>query len=210
MKLYSMAGTCALSVHVVLEWIGAPYTVEVMARGDNRRPAYLAINPAGQVPALALDDGRVLTEAAAILPYLAESFPQAGLGGGDTPIGRYALAQLLSYLTGEVHTAFKPYFTPQRFLDDEAQFPVLRAHAFVVLAPMLASLEARLGEADFILDGRRSVADAYFYVLLRWVEEAPDGLSPYPRLSRFRARMEADAGVARALAAEGLRPVGPT
>ena len=58
MKLYSMAGTCALSVHIVLEWIGAPYEVEVMARGDNHADAYLAINPSGQVPALQLDDGR--------------------------------------------------------------------------------------------------------------------------------------------------------
>jgi glutathione S-transferase len=149
----------------------------------------------------------VLTEAAAILPFLADSFPDAGLGAGETPIARYALAQLLSYLTGEVHVAFKPYFTPQRFLDDAAQFPALKAHAFTVLAPMLQTLEARLGDADFILHGRRSVADAYLYVLLRWTQEAPQGLSPYPGLLRFRARLEADAGVAHALAAQHMSPL---
>ena len=42
MKLYSMSGTCAVSVHIVLEWIGEPFTVEVMAHGDNRADAFLA------------------------------------------------------------------------------------------------------------------------------------------------------------------------
>ena len=208
MKLYSIPGTCALSVHIALEWIGAPFTVDVMAHGDNRTPAYLALNPSGQVPALALGGGPVLTEAAAILFYLADAFPEAGLGGGETPIARYGLIQLLSYLTGEVHVAFKPYFTPQRFLDDEAQFPELRAHAFTVLAPMLRALEARLGGGAFILEDRRSVADAYLYVLLRWAQEAPGGLSSYPGLLRFRACMERDPGVGRALAGEGMSAVG--
>ncbi len=208
MKLFSMPGTCALSVHIVLEWIGVPFEVEVMNRGDNRLPAYLAINPAGQVPALQLDDGTVLTEAAAILPYLGERYPEAGLGSDGTALGRYRLAQLLSFLTGEVHVAFKPFFMPQRFLDDEAQFAALKANAFVTLAPLLAMLEARLGADSFILDDRRSVADAYLYILLRWVDNAPDGLSPYPALGRFRARMETDPAVARALARQNMLPVG--
>lgn len=207
MKLYSMSGTCALSVHIALEWIGAPYAVDVMTRGDNRRADYLAINPSGQVPALLLADGAVLTEAAAILTYLAESFPRAGIGGEETPQGRYRLAQLLSYLTSEVHVAFKPYFTPQRFLDDPQQHPALQSQAFVVLAPMLQALETRLGDADFILDGRRSVADAYLYVLLRWAEEAPGGISRYSSLSRFRIRMETDQAVRRALQGQGMLPL---
>ena len=162
------------------------------------------------MPALLLDDGAVLTEAAAILTYLAEAFPRAALGGEETPEGRYRLAQLLSYLTSEVHVAFKPYFTPQRFLDDPEQFPALRARAFVVLAPMLQALEARLGEAQFMLDDRRSVADAYLYVLLRWAEEAPGGLGGYPGLSRFRTRMEADGAVRCALQGQGMLPLSPT
>ena len=208
MKLFSMPGTCALSVHIVLEWTGVPFEVEVMNHGDNRLPAYLAVNPAGQVPALQLDDGTVLTEAAAILPFLAERYPQARLGSDDSALGRYRLAQLLSFLTGEVHVAFKPFFMPQRFLADEAQFAALKANAFVVLAPLLATLETRLGADSFILDNRRSVADAYLYILLRWVENAPDGVSPYPALSRFRARMETDPSIVRALAQQGMLPVG--
>jgi glutathione S-transferase len=209
MKLFTMPGTCALSVHIVLEWIGAPYDIEVMTRGANTSAAYLAVNPSGQVPALQLNEGRVLTEAAAILTYLSDVTPEANLGnGGSDPITRYELAQLLSYLTGEVHVAFKPYFSPQRFLSDETQFKALQTQAFAVLTPMLDVLEKRLGNANFILNDRRSVADPYLYVLLRWVDNARTGIAPFPALARFRGAMEADAGVQRALRLQGMGTVG--
>lgn len=207
MKLFSMPGTCALSVHIVLEWIGAPHEVEVMARGANRTEAYLRINPQGQVPALKLSDGRVLTEALAILTYLADVYPEAELGGGADPFARYELAQLLSYLTGEVHVAFKPFFQPQRFLEDEAQFPALRSRAFVALAPMLETLEERISGRRYVLNDRRSVADPYLYVLLRWVENAPGDLDRHPELKRFRSQMEADPKVRAALEKQGMEPV---
>ena len=96
---------------------------------------------------------------------------------------------------------------PQRFLDDEAQFGALKAHCFVVVGPLLAILEARLGSETFILEGRRSVADAYLYILLRWVENAPGGLSLYSALSKFHTRMEADPAVTRALAKQKMLPI---
>jgi glutathione S-transferase len=209
MKLFTMPGTCALSVHIVLEWIGQPYDIEVMARGSNTSVGYLAINPSGQVPALQLDNGQVLTEAAAILTYLSDVTPEANLGNGSPdPFARYELAQLLSYLTGEVHVAFKPYFSPQRFLNDETQFKSLQAQAFAVLTPMLDRLDKQLGNDEFILNGRRSVADPYLYVLLRWVDNAPYGIAPFPALARFRGSMEADLGVQRGLRLQGMSTVG--
>lgn len=209
MKLFTIPGTCALAVHIVLEWIGQPYNLEVMPRGANTSADYLAINPSGQVPALQLDDGRVLTEAAAILTYLSDVNPGADLGNGSPdPFARYELAQLLSYLTGEVHVAFKPYFSPQRFLNDETQFKSLQAQAVVVLTPLLDRLNKQLGNGDFILNGQRSVADPYLYVLLRWVDNAPHGIAPFPGLARFRGATEADAGVQRALRLQGMSTVG--
>ncbi|MEQ7874927.1 glutathione S-transferase N-terminal domain-containing protein [Sphingomonas sp. ASV193] len=207
MKLFSIPGTCALSVHVVLEWIGRPYEVEVMERGANRSDAYLAVNPSGQVPALLLDDGRVLTEAAAILPYLAATAPEAGLGGSTDPFGRYELANLLSYLTGEVHVAFKPFFQPQRFLTDETRHQALGEQAFVTLRPMLERLEGMIQGRRFMA-GKRSVADPYLYVLLRWVDNAPYGMAPFPSLARYRQAMEEDAGVKHALHVQGMSLVG--
>ncbi|MDB5641110.1 MAG: glutathione S-transferase [Hyphomicrobiales bacterium] len=209
MKLFTIPGTCALSVHIVLEWIGTPYELDVMARGDNTSAAYLAINPSGQVPALGLEDGKVLTEAAAILTYLADLYPEADLANGSSDsYARYELIQLLSILTGEVHVAFKPFFAPQRFLGDEAQFLHLKDQAFETLKPLLARLDERLGAARWILNDRRSVADAYLYVLLRWVDYAPYGIKAFPDLARFRLLMEDDPAVQAALRAQGMNPVG--
>lgn len=207
MKLYSIAGTCAVSLAIVLEWIGTPYELDVMARGDNRAPAYLAINASGEVPALMLDDGQILTEAAAILPFLAACFPLAELDLGDDTVARARLAQTISYLTSEVHVAFKPHIMPQRFLDDPRLFHALRAQAWVTLAPMLARLDNLLVDRPFLIADHRTVADAYLYVMLRWVDEGPGGIAPYPALADFRARLESDAGVRRALAAHSMAPI---
>ena len=207
MKLYSMAGTCAVSIAIVLEWIGTPYELVVMARGENRAPAYLVINASGEVPALMLEDGQILTEAAAILPFLAACYPLTELDLGDDMVARATLAQTMSYLTSEVHVAFKPHFMPQRFLDDPQQFNALRAQAWVTLTPMLATLDRLLADRPFVIANHRTVADAYLYVILRWVDEGPAGIAPYPALAWFRERLESDAGVRRALAAHGMAPV---
>ena len=209
MKLFSITGTCAVSVAVVLHWIGEPFELALMNPGQNRTPDYLAVNPSGQVPALQLDDGRVLTEAAAILPFLASAYPDARLGCGSHPDQMFRLARMMSYLTSELHVAFKPHFTPQHFLDDPDQFPALRTRAWVILGPMLEALDATLAKQTFLLGDRRTVADAYLYVILRWVNEGPSGIEPYPALARYRAEAERDLGVRQALADHNMPVLGP-
>ena len=87
MKLYYSPGACSLSDHIVLEWIGQPYEARAPVARAAADPEYLAINPAGAVPAFE-DDGWVLTQNAAILNYLADRFPEAGLGGDGSLRGR--------------------------------------------------------------------------------------------------------------------------
>ena len=204
MKLYSMTGTCALSVHIALEWAGAPYELVMMPHGDNRKPEFLAINPSGMVPTVVLDDGQVLTEAAAILAWVVDSYPVAELGASSAePLARFDLEEALAFLTGEVHGAFGPYFAPQRFLADEGQAAALKTTALGRVAGHMQRLDARLGDQRYLL-GDRTVADAYLYVLTRWADYLSEGIAPYPNLRRFRAAIESDDKVAGALAAQGL------
>lgn len=198
MKLYTMPGTCALAPHIALKWAGLPAEVEVMAHGANRSPEYSHINPNGKVPALVLDDGQVLTEAAAILPYVAELAPQARLDGDD-PLGRGTVAEALSYMTSEVHANWQPHFAPQRFLDDEAAFPALKAKTYERLAANYRDLDRHMSGQDHLVLDRRTVADTYLYVLARWASLMPGGIEPYPELARFRATMDRDGGVREAL-----------
>ncbi len=209
MKLFSMPGTCAVSVAIVLHWIGEPFELALMSPGQNRTPDYLALNPSGQVPALQLDDGRVLTEATAILLYLASAYPDVQLDLGSHPDQTFPLARMMSYLTSEVHVAFRPHFTPQRFLDDPDQFSALRRQAWLILGPMLERIDATLATDRYLLGDRRTVVDAYLYIILRWVDEGPGGIAPYPALARFRAEAESDPGVQQALADHNMPLLAP-
>jgi glutathione S-transferase len=83
--LYHAAPSRSSIVRWMLEEIGEPYDIELLSlsKGENRAPAYLAINPMGKVPALRHGDV-VITEAAAICTYLADEFPRAKL---NIPVG---------------------------------------------------------------------------------------------------------------------------
>lgn len=205
MKLYAMPGTCALAPNVALQWAAAEYELALMQHGDQQRSEFLRINPMGKVPALVLDDGRTLTEALAILVWIAETYPEARLGGAD-PDGRYEINQWLSFMTSEVHaSAFGPHFAPQRFHPDEAQHGTVRATAHERLAGLYQELEKRLGGRAHPVGDRPTVADAYLFVLTLWSDMTPVSLGDLPGLKAFRERMEADAGVRRALELQGMK-----
>jgi glutathione S-transferase len=202
--LYTMPGTCALAPNIAVAWLDAPVDVACLQRGDHKKDAYLAINPRGQVPALRFDDGDVLTEAAAILAWLG-----AAHGGEDyardTVLGRRE-AEALSYMTSEVHAAFGPHFGAASFADGEAAQADVQRHAYAKLAKHFERLDATLQAAGEWYLGQRSFADAYLYVLVRWIDLTPLSLADYPALAAHRARMERDPGVQAALARQGMQP----
>ena len=157
---------------------------------------------------MTLDDGHVLTQTAAILTWLVDTYPTSTLGPtSDRPLDRFALDEMLSYLTSEVHVASRPFFAPPRYLDDNSQFDWLKQKSLEQVADHLATLDARLGAAHWLL-GSRSVEDAYLYVLVRWADNLPHGIGNFANLARFRADLEQNADVARALIAQGMTPLG--
>jgi glutathione S-transferase len=205
MKLYAMPGTCALAPNVALQWAEADYELALMQHGDQQRPEFLRVNPLGKVPALVLDDGRILTEAAAILNWIGDTYPQARLGGEDAD-RRYEINQWLSFMTSDVHaSAFGPHFAPQRFHPDEAQHETVRATAHERLAGLYRELDKRLDGRTHPVGDRPTVVDAYLFVLTLWSDMTPVSLDDLTGLKAFRERMEADAGVRRALELQGMK-----
>lgn len=206
--LFTMPGTCALAVEIALRWAGADYELWVLAQGEHRGPAFLAINPAGRVPAMTLKGEPVLTEAHALLLLVADSHPESGLAPPSSrPMARYRLEELLAFMTGEVHGAFTPLFVPEGFAGGNggAGEAAIRDAALRRVRPLLDRLDARLGAKDHVL-GERTVADAYLYVLARWASHLEGGLEALPNLARFRAALEADPAVAATLADHGSAP----
>ena len=202
MKLYYSPGACSLADHIALEWIGQPYEAIRVSREERKAPAYLKINPAGAVPAFE-QDGWVLTQNAAILNYLADSFPQAGLGGDGTPKGRAEVNKWLALVNSDIHPAFHPLFGSTAYLDDAALVERSKDAARAKLRGLFERVDAQLAGHDWVA-GTRSIADPYLFVVTRWAKAQEVDLSGLGNLERYFNAMLADPGVQRALEQEGL------
>ena len=202
MKLYYFPGACPLASHIVLEWIGKPYETVRLTREQTKEADYLALNPTGAVPTL-VDGDFVLTQSAAILNYLAELSPEAGLLG-DTPRERAETHRWLGLFNSDLHKTFSLVFGPTYYTGgDETAGKVVAGKAAEKLQSLFAITDARLRGRDW-LTGKRSVADAYLFVLLLWADAKKIPLEGLDELRKFQARLRADAGVHAALKAEDL------
>jgi len=202
MKLYYSPGACSLSDHIVLEWIGQPYEAVRLSSKQRQSPEYLAINPAGAVPAFE-DDGWVLTQNAAILNYLADRFPEAGLGGDGSLRGRAEVNKWLAMANADIHPAFHPLFGAPAYLEDPVLVELSKQAARKKLRVLFERVDRQLAGRDWIA-GSRSIADPYLFVVTRWALAMDVDLTGLDHLHRFFDRMLADAGVQRALQQEGL------
>ncbi len=201
MELFFSPLACSMSGRIALAEAGAaidfvevdPHTKRVLATGED----YRAVNPLGYVPALRLDDGTVLTENAAILQYIADAYPDAGLAPPKSDrLGRARLRQWLSFIGSELHKAL---MTPLLGRETPAE---VKAWTVSKYASRLAYLNDRLAGRAFLLD-RFSVADGYLATVLNWTQATPEiDLSSYPHVKAYLERMRERPSVAAALAAE--------
>ena len=205
-QLYTMPGTCSLAPNIVIAWLDAPVDIVAMEYGDHKKDDYLAINPKGKVPALKFDDGDVLTEAAAIMTWLGAEHGSEGWAR-DTVLGRKE-GEALSYMTSEVHADYGPHFAARAFAGSEDAREDVKKHAYAKVADHYERMNATVEENGGWYLGKRSFADAYLYVLTRWIEQTPLSIDDYPALKAHRQRMEADDKVQAALKRQNMEPIG--
>jgi glutathione S-transferase len=201
--LYYVPGACSLAVHIVLEWIGTPYVAIRVAYGD---AVIKQLNPAGAVPVLDDGEGHTLTQAAAILKYLAHTHADSDLLDERSPAAVAELDRWLAFLTGDLHPAFFPIFLPARYTvstDSRALEDVAAAGGHLVRAK-LRLLESHLDGKSWIAGDKRTIADAYVTPMIRWAIEMLGGLNEFPAMLAHHKRMLADPAVQRVLVAEGL------
>lgn len=202
MKLYYAPGTCALACWIALEWAGADYAVEKV---DPKSDAYKAINPLGMVPALDIGGERAMTQADAILQHIARRFPAVDLGAGGGEQAEFEFHETMAFLTGDVHPAFWPFFTPERFTtdDSDAARDAIRASVPSRIGRVFTHLDEMIGDAGHVFGGRRTVADAYAFVMVRWSEQAGESWRKYPHLAAFMTAMQSDPAVLKVLERSG-------
>ncbi len=202
MKLYYSPGACSLGDHIVLEWIGKPYTTQEVSHEYRQTPEFKKLNPAGAVPVLE-QDGWVLTQNVAIVSYLADTHPETKLGGDGTPKGRAEVNRWLAFLNADVHPSFHPLFGSTAYLEDAAAIEKTKDAARTKLRGLFERADTQLAGRDW-LTGSRSIADPYLYVVLRWAKALSIDLGGLDNLAKFSAHMEADAAVKKVLKEEGL------
>jgi glutathione S-transferase len=200
MKLYYFAGACSMSPHIVLLEAGLPYTlvkIDSKTKKTESGADYLAINSKGAVPALQLDDGRVLTEGPAIVQYLADLKPESGLAPRAGTFERYQLMEILNFITSEVHKSFSPLFNPASSAD-------MKEAAVSALSKKFDWLTAFLGKKPYLLGNTFTVADAYLFTVLNWTGHVKIDLGKWPVLAEFKERVAKRPKVIEAMKEEGL------
>ena len=200
MKLYYSPGACSLSPHIVAREAGIPVDlvkVDLKARKLEDGGDYARINAKGYVPALALDDGTLLTEGPAIVQYLADRQPDAGLAPANGTLERYRLQEWLNFLTSELHKSFSPLFNP-------AAAEGWKQAARENIVRRFDLIAERLGPNAYLMGERFTVADAYLFTLLNWCQWTGIDLARWPALRAYQARVAGRPKVQEALRAEGL------
>ncbi|MCS3421406.1 glutathione S-transferase [Pseudomonas sp. BIGb0450] len=198
MKLYFSPNACSLASHIVLRELALPFE---LIRVDNQKKLtadgddFLQINPKGYVAALQLDNGEVLTEGAAILQYLADQVPAAGLAPVNGSWERVRLQEWLNFVSSEIHGGLGVLFKDAIPDDVKALF---KATLFKRFAILVQTLERQ----DYLLGAQYSVADAYLFVVLRWAGFFDIDLQQWPALAKFQQRIGERPAVIAALAAE--------
>jgi glutathione S-transferase len=200
MKLYYFTGACALSPHIVALEAGVPVTmvkIDSKTKKTETGEDFLTVNSKGAVPALQLDDGRVLTEGPAIVQYLADLKPESGLAPRAGTFERYQLMEILNYLTSEVHKSFSPLFNPANSAEMKEIF-------LANLAKKFDWLSVFLSKRTFLLGNAFTAADAYLFTLLNWTGFLKIDLHKWPVLAEYKSRIGHRPKVQEAMRAEGL------
>ncbi len=205
MKLFYVPNTCAIAPHIAMVEAKIPFSLELVDLKAGKKLAdgssYFSVNPKGYVPALALDDGEVLSEVQIILQYLADLKPEAKLAPAQGTMERWRLNELLAFIATELHKNMSPLYQP--FTTPEFKSAWIAAK----VEPRWQYLDRLLEGRPFVFGDSFTVADAYaFYVLRSWQGAAIKGdLTKWKHLADYWARLSERPSVKAAVEAHSRR-----
>lgn len=205
LKLFvGSASTCSLAPHIALEEAGADFELVRLdfSKAEQKAAEFLKVNPKARVPALATARG-VITENPAILLYIAQSFPKAGLAPLDDAFALGQMQAFNSYLCSTVHPNHAHRIRGARWSDDPAVIEGLKVKVPQNVGENFHLIETEYLKGPWVMGEQFSVADCYLYIVSTWLEGDGVDVSHLPRVQDHRARMAARPAVKKALAAYG-------
>jgi glutathione S-transferase len=196
MKLYVSPGACSMSCHIAFEESGLAFEPQI-ATDDGVWQNIAQLNPQGAVPVLVMDDGKVLTQNIAILNFVAEKAPQAGLLPKAGTLERAQAFQWLSWVASDLHPAFGPLFNPS-MTDEARQAQVSKVET------LLSQAERHMEGRSYVAGDQFSVADAYLFTVYGWAGHLKISTSGYRNMNAFAARIAERPAVHAVMKREGL------
>lgn len=186
-KLYWAEDSGALAPQIVLEECGVDYLRQIMdlEAGDETSDEFLAINPRGQVPALQLDDGTIMTESAAIVLHIADSHPHAGLLPPLASRERALVYRWLFYAAANLYEGVLRFYYSDRYTTEASQAQPVQAAARVYVDSCWDLLENEIAEGPYFLGQSYSVIDPYLLMLSNWHDDADALFKRNPKLQRL-------------------------
>jgi glutathione S-transferase len=200
MKLYYSPGACSLSPHIALHEAGLAHElvrVDLKEKKTETGEDFAKINPKGQVPALMLDSGELVTEGPVIVQVIADKAAGKNLAPANGTDERYKMQEWLNFTTSELHKNFSPLFNPS-IPDDVKKFFADR------IMGKFKYTDSQLADRDYLMGKQFTVADGYLFVMLAWADRMKLDLSGFKNLMAFKARVAARPNVQAALKMEGL------
>lgn len=200
MKLYYAPGACSLAPHIALREAGFSFELEKVDLASKHTESgadFITINPKGYVPALKLNNGETLTEAAVLLQYIADEKPESALAAPFGSMQRYRLMEWLNFIATEIHKTLGALFNPNIT-------PEWREAQLATFAKRCDILIEQLDGQQYLLGDAFSIADAYLFTVLGWTRLHKVDMSRRPVLTEYMERVAARPAVIEAMQKEGL------
>jgi glutathione S-transferase len=201
LKLFYAVGTCALASHIALEEAGAEYTTTRLdfSAGDQRKPEYLKVNPKGRVPALITDKG-ILTETPAILAYIAQLFPKAGLAPLADPFAFARVQAFNSYLCSTAHVNHAHLGRGSRWADEPSSLEDMKRKVPANVGASFELMEREMVEGPWVMGKAYTICDPYLFTVAGWLPRDTVDIARFPKIHDLQKRMAERPAVKKVLA----------
>ncbi|MGE8942792.1 glutathione S-transferase family protein [Leptospira interrogans] len=203
LTLYFSPGSCSRACHIALEESGLPYEGKRInfAENQQRSDEYLKLNPKGRVPALATPKG-ILTEAPAIMSYVAQTAPDAKLAPLNDPFEFGRMQAFNSYIASTVHVAHAHGRRGTRWANQDSSLEDMKNKMPQAMTDCFTLIENEMLVGPWVLGNTYSVADGYLFVMSGWLKGDSVDVAKFPKVNDHYKRMQERPAVVRALEAE--------
>lgn len=201
--LYGMTGSCSMAVHVILNELNVPFTVEDVRapEGQPRPAAFLKLNPRGSVPVLVLEDGTAVREGGAIISYLLDAHQSPMMPKSGS--ARAKALEWLMFANATMHPAYGRVFFLMGAIKDTAAKEQAIDAALGKINQLWADVDAELATRPFLTGNDASAADILLSVIANWLQANYSSKIQFgPHVQRMIQAVSARPSFQKALAAE--------